>query len=223
MLSKAYWRMRRIILDFLFKIKKIVYMSSNYINSEKKVFKAKKYIFIEILKQTLINLLFFYILLQLDKLFNKTFTNTLIINQNIISDILIALLGIAGVFLGLYCSYIATVFSNKYINAPLGISNLFSNDTINSKSLKSIANFIILSIIMLTSNLLFENLGIVSIVVTMIMAIHMVVSYIYIIVSFFLAKRLDTRAFRRFLINTRQPFRVAIDIGVAACFFALNE
>lgn len=40
---------------------------------------------------------------------------------------------------------------------------------------------------------------------------------------YFLAKRLDTRAFRRFLINTRQPFRVAIDIGVAACFFALNE
>lgn len=42
----------------------------------------------------------------------------LVINSNILSDVLIGELGVAGVILGLYCSNISSIYSTRYANAP---------------------------------------------------------------------------------------------------------
>ena len=180
MLHLLYWKIRKILLNIRFFFKKGYYKTSTRLSMEKTVFSVQKYVYIEVPKQLGINLLLFALTLWLDKLALQKFSNLPAINETLVSDILIAMVGIAGVFLGLYCSYIATVFSSKYVNAPQEISNLFRDDLINSKSTEVITNYIIYSIILLISNLLFKNLGIVSILTNMLMAIFAVVSYVHV-------------------------------------------
>lgn len=179
MLHLIYWKIRKILLNAVFYLKKNYYKISTRFGLEKNVLSAQRYVILEVPKQTVINLLLFAVTLWLDKLLGVKIESPSI-DKTLISDILIAMVGIAGVFLGLYCSYIATVFSSKYVNVPQEISNLFRDDFINSKSIKAITNYIIYSIIMLISNLFYSNLGVVSVLVNMIMAIYMVVSYVYI-------------------------------------------
>ena len=179
MLHKTYWKIRKVVLIVIFFFKKNFYKASMYIGLEKTAFHAKKNVLIEVPKKIALNLLLFLAALCLDANMVKIF-KSVSVDQTLISDILIAMVGIAGVFLGLYCCYIATVFSTKYVNVPQEISSLFRNDFINSKSINAITNYIIYSIIMLISNMFFNNIRVVNIAINMIMGIYMIVSYVYI-------------------------------------------
>lgn len=180
MLSIVYWKLRSKCSKIIFFLKKIHYQSSICTNTKKSILKHKKNVFLDVPKSIILNLILFAITLYLDNLLEKVFKIKPNINQTLISDILIALVSIAGVFLGLYCSYIGTVFSSKYANAPQQLSNLFRDDLINSKSIKSITNYMIFSMIVIISNLLYKNIGIATVAVNFILAIYMIVSYVYI-------------------------------------------
>lgn len=180
MLNNIYWRLRSKGINFVFFIKKHFYKSSVYATTEKTVLKRQKNVFFDVPKKIILNFILFACTLCSDKLLEKILKFEVNIDQTLISDILIALVSVAGVFLGLYCSYIATVFSSKYVNAPQEISNLFRDDLINSKSITAITNYMIFSIIVIISNLLYENIGLITIAINFILAIYMIVSYVYI-------------------------------------------
>lgn len=180
MISVIYWKLHSKFINLIFFLKKIFYKSSNYATTEKSVFKKQKSVFLDIPKKIILNFILFVCTLFLDRQLEKIFKIEFNIDSTLISDILIALVSVAGVFLGLYCSYIATVFSSKYVNAPQQMSNLFRDDLINSKSNKAITNYMIFSIIIIVSNLLFKNIGVVTIALNSVLAIYMIVSYVYI-------------------------------------------
>ncbi len=180
MLNDICWRLRSKGINLVFFIKKHFYKSSVYATTEKTVLKRQKSVFLDVPKKIILNFVLFACTLYSDKLLEKALKIEINIDQTLISDILIALVSVAGVFLGLYCSYIATVFSSKYVNAPQQISNLFRDDIINSKSIKAITNYMIFSIIVIISNLLYKNIGVITIAINFILAIYMIVSYVYI-------------------------------------------
>ncbi len=180
MLYDIYWKLHSKFITLIFSLKKHLYKSSVYATTEKSILKRQKSVILDVPKKIILNFLLFAFTLFLDKFLGKALKFEFNIDQTLISDILIALVSVAGVFLGLYCSYIATVFSSKYVNAPQQISNLFRDDLINSKSIKSITDYIIFSIIVIISNLLYKNIGIVTIAINFILAIYMIVSYVYI-------------------------------------------
>lgn len=180
MLNNIYWKLRSKCVNLIFFWKKLFYNSNVYATTEKTILERQKSVILDVPKKIILNFILFVGTIYSDKLLEKILKFEFTIDQTLISDILIALVSVAGVFLGLYCSYIATVFSSKYVNAPQQISNLFRDDLINSKSIKAITNYMIFSIIIIISNLLYENIGVVTISTNFILAIHMIVSYVYI-------------------------------------------
>lgn len=180
MFQNLYWETRKKLLSVSFNIKKSLNKIMFFADKERTMFNIRRSLLREVIKQTVLNLLLIFLTTKLDNLFCAIFKITPKIDQTLISDILIAMVGVAGVFLGLYCSYIATVFSSKYINVPEQISTLFKNDLINNKSISSITNYMIFSIIAIICNLFFDNLGVVTIITNLLLAIYMLVSYVFI-------------------------------------------
>lgn len=175
-----YWKIRNIFGKFLFLFKKLFYKFSVSRNKAKLTFSVKRSLFKDVLKHLIINGLFFVITLGIDYLLYKCFGICIKINKALLSDILIAMVGVAGVFLGLYCSYISTIFSSKYANCPKEMSKLFENDFITDKSIKAIVNYIIFSIIIILFSFCSYTIGIVTILVNILSGIYVIVSYIHI-------------------------------------------
>ena len=75
----------------------------------------------------------------------------LIINTEMFSNFLICGIGVAGVFLALYYSNIATIYESEYTNATNVIRKLFENEISQNSSLKKINTYIIQSILILFS------------------------------------------------------------------------
>lgn len=175
-----YWKIRNKFGKFLFLFKKLFYKFSVSRNKAKLTFSVKRSLFKDVLKHLIINGLFFVITLGIDYLLYKCFGICIKINKALLSDILIAMVGVAGVFLGLYCSYISTIFSSKYANCPKEMSKLFENDFITDKSIKAIVNYIIFSIIIILFSFCSYTIGIVTILVNILSGIYVIVSYIHI-------------------------------------------
>lgn len=179
MIKELYWRIRSFTLTVVFKIKSIIYKISNYLYRKRIELNLKRSLPKELVKRVVFGFLLFVFTYKLDGFVDSLF-DIPVLKMEVISDILIAMVGIAGVFLGLYCSYIATVFSSKYINAPHQISELFKNDLLNSNSILSITNYIVYSITVILFNLLSFDIGVITISINLAMAIYMVVSYVFI-------------------------------------------
>lgn len=175
-----YWKIKYLFSKALFVFKKLFYKFSVTRNKTKLSFSVRRSLFKEVFKHLILNICFFAITTFIDVFIFDRFSLHLEINNELLSDILIAMVGIAGVFLGLYCSYISTIFSSKYANCPKEMSSLFENDFITDKSIKSIVNYIIFSIIIIVFNLCNYEIGIVTLIVNLITGMYMIVSYIHI-------------------------------------------
>lgn len=79
-------------------------------------------------------------------------------------DILIAGIGIAGVFIALYCSNIVSVFSARYLRAPNEVFQLFINSFTASAGIKVILYYMVFSFCLLVSTM---NLSCVSYVLVL--------------------------------------------------------
>lgn len=100
-----------------------------------------------------------------------------VIDNNILADVIIGELGVAGVILGLYCSNISSVYSTRYANAPEKIAIAFQYDRLTVKCLDSISSFIIYGTIILIEILLKYNVGWITAGVLMIWSILVVISF----------------------------------------------
>lgn len=101
----------------------------------------------------------------------------LIINTEMFSNFLICGIGVAGVFLALYYSNIATIYESEYTNATNVIRKLFENEISQNSSLKKINTYIIQSILILFSIMI-------GLPVWYIFILYMIIKTIDIIITF---------------------------------------
>lgn len=161
MKTKIYWRIRKRILDLIFKIKKIIYKVSirKYSSIEYSSFAnilLKKLIF----KVVMVTILVKFLHIGDGILYKYGVTKR--INNEIFINVIIGQLGVAGVILGLYSSNISSIYSTRYASAPKKISIAFQYDWLTMKGLNFITNFIIFGTIILVKLLLGYNVGLLS-------------------------------------------------------------
>ncbi len=173
----VFLKIRKIYLYILFTIKKFIY---NFENSE---YKRKlnnsffKMNLIELIKKIFINTVIVVVLLYIESKVDFLKFQEGQIDYELFSDLLIATVGIAGVFLGLYCSNMMSVFTSRYMNAPEILVGLFEKDILLNKCIRGISNFLILSILVLALNFLNMTPGILLISYCLVNAILIIISY----------------------------------------------
>lgn len=127
MKTRRYWKIRKIILNWIFRIKKIIYGGYNRRQSAKAYKSFWKILFIRTITMSFKVLIFAAFFLVVDIALLKV-CDELVIDKNIFADVIIGELGVSGVILGLYCSNISSVYSTRYSNAPEKIAKAFQYD-----------------------------------------------------------------------------------------------
>jgi len=174
--KKMYWKIRKIILTVLFKCKSFVYRGIDFTeaNIEYKSFKAL--IFKKAFWGVLRGLLFAFVLLYLDGLLLKI-KNTPIVDGNIVVNVVIGGISVAGVILGLYCANISSIYSMRYANAPKSIANAFQYDRLIRKCTSAIIDYIIFGFIIIVEVLLNLDISWATTLTTTIWSVIVIISY----------------------------------------------
>lgn len=148
MKTKRYWKIRKILLNWIFKLKKIRFTLESRRQSSKEYWSFDRLLLERFVSGVIKGIILATILGLLDKLL-LSIGVILVINSNILSDVLIGELGVAGVILGLYCSNISSIYSTRYANAPEKIAIAFQYDRLTVKCLNAISSCIIYGTIIL--------------------------------------------------------------------------
>jgi len=171
-----YWRLRKIVKDIIFQVKKIIFriLDNTTVLGEYQSFRQMilKYSAIEILKGILIAsivLVFDHMLLK-----NQVLKTA---DKNIFCSSIIGGIGIAGVILGLYCSNIATIYSTRYANAPRNVSNAFQYDRLTRKCVSGIVDYIAFGFVILSAAMVKLEISWGVVIVSTLWSIAVIVSY----------------------------------------------
>lgn len=152
MSKEAFWKVRAKLSRGLFYIRKAFYSASSFMNKQRTNISIQQTLVLQTIKKLILAafLLFFscvldYLIFDIFGLINPLSS----LNQQILSDVLIAALSISGIFLGLYFSNMTSVYSSRYANAPARVRQLFENEVVTSNSINDIILFIVISIVAL--------------------------------------------------------------------------
>lgn len=176
-MQRVYWRLRNIYINIVFKIKRFLYKKNSFIYDRKCESSLNINILIQIGKQITLNLLIIIAMFILEPLATPLVCNSLIVDNSMVTNLLIAMVSVAGVFLGLYCTNMMSIFSTKYANAPKQLSALFENDLLINDSIKSIANFLIFNILILIISSCGKHPGFLLLIICCLKSIKIIVSY----------------------------------------------
>lgn len=176
MKTKRYWKIRKILLNWIFKLKKIRFTLESRRQSSKEYWSFNRLLLERFVSGVIKGIILATILGLLDKLL-LSIGVILVINSNILSDVLIGELGVAGVILGLYCSNISSIYSTRYANAPEKIAIAFQYDRLTVKCLNAISSCIIYGTIILVELLMGYDVGWVSAGTLIIWSIVVVISF----------------------------------------------
>lgn len=176
MKTKRYWKIRKILLNWIFKLKKIYFTLDSQRQSFKEYWLFNRLLLERFVSGVIKGIILATILGLLDKLL-LSIGVILVINSNILSDVLIGELGVAGVILGLYCSNISSIYSTRYANAPEKIAIAFQYDRLTVKCLNAISSCIIYGTIILVELLMGYDVGWVSAGTLIIWSIVVVISF----------------------------------------------
>ena len=153
MKSAIYWSIRNKILNFIFYIKKIRLKINSKWQLSKEYKSFRNILFARFISGAIKGLVLALLLGIVDRIL-LNFSVTTIIESNLLGDVILGELGVAGVILGLYCSNISSVYSTRYANAPEKIAIAFQYDHLTVRSLDVISSFIIYGTIILVELLL---------------------------------------------------------------------
>ena len=153
MKSAIYWSIRNRILNLIFYIKKVSLKINSKWQLSKEYKSFRSILFARFISGAIKGFILALLLGIIDRIFLK-FSLTTIIESNLLGDVILGELGVAGVILGLYCSNISSVYSTRYANAPEKIAIAFQYDRLTVKSLDVISSFIIYGTIILVELLL---------------------------------------------------------------------
>ena len=181
--KELFWKVRAKLSKGLFSIKKTLYSSNSFIEKQRTNISIQRALVFQTVKKLILAVFLLFFACALDYLiFDKVGLNNPLstLSQQILSDILIAALSISGIFLGLYFSNIATVFSSRYANAPASVRQLFENEVVTSNSINDIILFIVISIVALLISMFGLVLKPVAICFLFFLSIKNIVSFAYI-------------------------------------------
>ena len=180
MKDKVYWTVRKKFKSLVHRIK------SGYYSVLKKYEKRKqsRVVFLAIAKrvvrQTVTNIVPVSILVALDRCVNDYLIEkqiTIIIDKELPPTLIIGGIGVAGIFLGLYCANVTSIYTTKYTNAPDSIGNLFENDAISNSSISHISNYILFSTLLVSLSLIDYEHGIISLAAFLLFTIWLIISF----------------------------------------------
>lgn len=196
MMDKLYWKGRKIKNLALFHIKSFLYRRRKRWQQKKEDMSFEKSVAWEVVKAFMKNALLVAIILAVESALSseKVFSffpdrlqnlqdrilglnANIMADRGILSDVLAAIIGVAGVFLGLYCANIMSMFAEKYANAPQKISRLFENDIISNKCIREITNYLIFTVMILFLLTVQADMGVVMLLVCAIKGLKIIVSF----------------------------------------------
>ena len=174
--NKIYWKIRKQVLNILFKLKTVIYRSISIINTPKdyasfRLVIAKKAI-LGLIKGVIIATFLFF----LDGILLKAECLTKI-DGSIFVAVVIGCLSIAGVILGLYCANISSIYSSKYANAPAAVSNAFQYDRLTQRCIGVIIDYIIFGFIVIVEILIDCSLSLGTVFTIILWSIVVIISY----------------------------------------------
>ena len=194
-MEKLYWKGRKIKNAVLFKIKAFFHKRRDELESKKDDLLFEKNVVKEVIKAFIKNICIIALILFLEQILvsekcDGIFpyglqkwiikTNALVVeDRSLLTDVLSAIVGVAGVFLGLYCANIMSMYAEKYANAPQSISRLFENDIVSNKCIKAITNYLIFSVVVLFLQIIQIDIGIIMLIVLGVKALKIIVSFAF--------------------------------------------
>lgn len=99
------------------------------------------------------------------------------IDGSIFTAVVIGCLSIAGVILGLYCANISSIYSSKYANAPVAVSNAFQCDRLTQRCISVIIDYIIFGFIVIVEILIDCSLSLGTVFTIILWSIVVIISY----------------------------------------------
>lgn len=194
-MERLYWKGRKIKNAVLFKIKAFFHKRRDELESKKDDLLFEKSVVKEVIKAFIKNICIIALILFLEQILvsekcDGIFpyglqkwiikTNALVVeDRSLLIDVLSAIVGVAGVFLGLYCANIMSMYAEKYANAPQSISRLFENDIVSNKCIKAITNYLIFSVVVLFLQIIQIDIGIIMLIVLGVKALKIIVSFAF--------------------------------------------
>lgn len=194
-MEKLYWKGRKIKNAVLFKIKAFFHKRRDELESKKDDLLFEKNVVKEVIKAFIKNICIIALILFLEQILvsekcDGIFpyglqkwiikTNALVVeDRSLLTDVLSAIVGVAGIFLGLYCANIMSMYAEKYANAPQSISRLFENDIVSNKCIKAITNYLIFSVVVLFLQIIQIDIGIIMLIVLGVKALKIIVSFAF--------------------------------------------
>lgn len=194
-MERLYWKGRKIQNAVLFKIKAFFHKRRDELESKKDDLLFEKNVVKEVIKAFIKNICIIALILFLEQILvsekcHGIFpyglqkwiikTNALVVeDRSLLIDVLSAIVGVAGVFLGLYCANIMSMYAEKYANAPQSISRLFENDIVSNKCIKAITNYLIFSVVVLFLQIIQIDIGIIMLIVLGVKALKIIVSFAF--------------------------------------------
>lgn len=173
--SIGYWRIKKLKNSLLLIIKRLLYRFYSFYNRKEREIPFTVKLLFELFKKVIISTFVVFFLFYIDSRF--ILWETLKVNYTLLSDALIAGVSISGIFLGLFFANMSTVYSSRYANAPESVRALFENDLITNTSIKSIIQYIILTLTILVSNFAGNTPGIITILIIMLYSIKIIISF----------------------------------------------
>jgi len=171
MKDKLYWSVHNKLNTITFKVKAICYSLHTKFERKKQVAPLNIIIAKKALWFTFLSAIPIAILTVIDGCIFAT------ANVELSSTLIMSGVGVAGIFLGLYCASITSIYATKYSNAPSSIASLFENDLLTNSSISHICSYILFSILLIFSKLIGFNHGVVSAVAFFLFTIWVIISF----------------------------------------------
>jgi len=161
---------------FWFKLKR--YRINSYIYNQNLMHDIYMLIVKILLKKIVLALILVSLAAYVDTLLETFFAIEYIaVNNNLMFNVIISGVGVAGVFIALYCDTIASIYSSKYASAPTSIVSLFENDAITNHAISLISTYIVFSFMLLVSIVFGKPIGSFSTLCFMLFTIYLITSF----------------------------------------------
>ena len=195
-MEKFYWKVRKIKNGLLFRIKVFLHKRRDTLYVKKDDISFEKSVIKEVVKALLKNVFIIVLILFVEHMLVSDRLSQVLshidqnlqrsircINAHIIEDrsilagALSAIIGVVGVFLGLYCANIMSMYAEKYANTPQKICQLFENDIVTNKCIRAITSYLIFTVMVLFLLVLQIDIGIIMLVVSGVRGLKIIVSF----------------------------------------------
>ena len=175
--KKQYWKIRAFIINLVFKINSARYHFTCKADGFKRERLISIFILRNIVKTIILYSLLAIVLYKADSLLMFYSKSESAQDIGTITAIIVGGIGIAGVILGLYCSSIASIYSQIYSNAPKSISEAFHSDIITNRSIKQITGFITFGSILLIECVAIRCPYYVSLIVFLVLSVCLIIAF----------------------------------------------